>query len=152
MNKSVLSKVRELVEPLVKALALELVDVDYVKEGGHWYLRIYIDKEGGVDIDDCSAVSQKVGSVLDTVNPIPQAYMLEVSSPGVERPLRKKEDFEKYKGELASIYTKETYQGFTCFTGNLEGLEDDQVILEYEGQKVSIPFDMVEKAHLTYEF
>jgi len=152
MSKSVLNKVRQLAEPQVSGLGLELVDVEYVKEGAHWYLRIYIDKEGGVDIDDCAAASQRLSELLDRENLIPQAYMLEVSSPGIERPLRKKEDYEKYKGELVSVYTSEPYDGFTCFTGDLMGLEEDKVILEYEGQQIAIPFNLVERAHLTFEF
>ena len=152
MNKSVLNKVRQLTEPKISELGLELVDVEYVKEGAHWYLRIFIDKDGGVDIDDCAQVSHKIGEILDRENPIPQAYMLEVSSPGIERPLRNKEDYEKYKGELVSIYSTEPFQGFSRFTGHLKGLENNQVILEYEGQEIFIPFDLVERAHLTFEF
>lgn len=152
MSKSVLSKVRQLAEPQVSGLGLELVDVEYVKEGAHWYLRIYIDKEGGVDIDDCTAVSHKLSQILDRENPIPQAYMLEVSSPGIERPLRKREDYEKYKDELISVYTTEPFNGFSRFTGNLVGLVENNVVLEYEGQEVAIPFDLVERAHLTFEF
>lgn len=152
MSKSILNKVRQLTEPQVAELGLELVDVEYVKEGTHWYLRIYIDKEGGVDIDDCAAVSQRLSELLDRENPIPQAYMLEVSSPGIERPLRKKEDYEKYKGELVSVYTSESYAGYTCFTGDLMGLEEDKVILEYDGHQIAIPFNLVERAHLTFEF
>jgi ribosome maturation factor RimP len=152
MSKSVLAKVRQLVEPLVTGLGLELVDVEYVKEGPHWYLRIYIDKDGGVDIDDCATASHKISEILDRENPIPQAYMLEVSSPGIERPLRKREDYEKFKGELVSVYVSEPYQGFSCFTGNLIGLIEDNVVLEYEGQKIAIPFHQVERAHLSFEF
>ncbi|RNC63077.1 MAG: Ribosome maturation factor RimP [Candidatus Dichloromethanomonas elyunquensis] len=152
MSKSVLSRVRELAEPEINGLGLELVDVEYVKEGVHWYLRIYIDKEGGVDIDDCAVVSHRMSEILDRENLIPQAYMLEVSSPGIERPLRKKEDYEKYKGELVSIYSSEPYQGFICFTGNLVGLVEDHVILEHEKQEIAIPFERIERAHLTFEF
>lgn len=152
MSKSVLNKVREITEPLVTELGLELVDVEYVKEGTHWYLRIYIDKDGGVDIDDCSAVSHKVSEVLDRENLIPQAYMLEVSSPGIERPLRKKEDYDKYRGELVSVYSTESIQGYKRFTGNLKGLIDNNVVLEFDGQEIAIPYDLVERAHITFEF
>ncbi|NLO97856.1 MAG: ribosome maturation factor RimP [Peptococcaceae bacterium] len=152
MSKSVLYKVRQLVEPKISELGLELVDIEYVKEGAHWYLRFFIDKEGGVDIDDCAEASQKIGEILDRKNLIPQAYMLEVSSPGIERPLRNREDYEKYKGELVSVYPTKPYQGYSCFTGYLKGIENDNVILEYDGQEVFIPFDLVERAHLTFEF
>ncbi|UWG98528.1 ribosome maturation factor RimP [Dehalobacter sp. DCM] len=152
MNASILNKVRQLAEPYVAELGLELVDVEYVREGAYWYLRIYIDKEGGVDIDDCTEVSRKMNDVLDKANLISQAYMLEVSSPGIERPLKKREDYEKYKGELVSIYPKELYQGYNCFTGNLVGLVDDQVVLEYEGQQIAIPLAQIERAHLSFDF
>lgn len=152
MSKSVLNKVRQLAEPQVSELGLELVDVEYIKEGAHWYLRVYIDKDGGVEIEDCAAVSHKISEVLDRENPIPQAYMLEVSSPGIERPLRKREDFEKFQGELVSVYSTEPFHGYSCFTGTLKGLVDNHVILEYEGQEIAIPFDLVERTHLTFEF
>jgi len=152
MSKSVLNKVRQLTEPIVTQLGLELVDVEYVKEGAHWYLRIYIDKDGGVEVDDCAEVSHKVSEILDRENPIPQTYMLEVSSPGIERPLRKREDYEKYKGELVSIYTTEQVQGYSRFSGHLLGLDNDNIVLEYEGQEIIILLDLVESAHLTFEF
>ncbi|MCM1567512.1 MAG: ribosome maturation factor RimP [Dehalobacter sp.] len=152
MSNSILNKVRSLAEPLVMELGLEFVDVEYVKEGAYWYLRLYIDKEGGVEIDDCAEVSHRINEVLDKENPIPQAYMLEVSSPGIERPLRKREDYIKYTGKLVSINTTEVFEGYNRFTGNLKGLADDQVILEYEGREIAIPLSLIEKAHLTFEF
>ena len=104
------------------------------------------------DIDDCATVSQKVTELLDSNNIIPQAYMLEVSSPGIERPLRKQEDYEKHKGELVSVYSTKKIDGFSRFTGILQGLIDDKVVLEYNGNKISIPMELVERAHLTFEF
>lgn len=152
MSKSVVKRVEQLAEPIMAEFGFELVDVEYLKEGAHWYLRVYIDKEGGVDIDDCAAVSYKLSDNLDKENIIPQAYMLEVSSPGIERPLKKKEDYEKYKGELVSVYTEEPYQGYKQFTGYLKGLHDEKVVLEYEGDEVAIPLELVERAHLTFDF
>lgn len=152
MSKTLLIKARQLVEPEVTKLGLELVDVEYIKEGAHWYLRIFIDKEGGVDVDDCATVSQRVNEILDSKNIISQAYMLEVSSPGIERPLRKKEDYEKYKGELVSVNTTKEFEGYSRFTGILEGLIDDKVVLEYNGNKITIPIALVQKANLTFEF
>jgi len=152
MTKSVLNRVRELINPEITELKLELFDVEYVKEGAYWYLRIYIDKDGGVDIDDCAAVSHRVSQVLDHENPIPQAYMLEVSSPGLERPLRKKEDYDKYKGELISVFTTEPLQGYSRFTGHLKGHDNEELFLEYQGKEIIIPFNLVDRAHLTFEF
>ena len=152
MSKAVLNKVKKMIEPIITELNLELVDVEYLKEGAHWYLRIYIDKDGGVDIDDCATVSQRVSEVLDKKDPIPQAYMLEVSSPGIERPLKNETDYQKYQGELVSVHTIKPYQGYKVFTGNLKGLIDIQVVLEYEGQEIAIRLELIEKAHLTFEF
>ncbi|KUO66058.1 MAG: ribosome maturation factor RimP [Gracilibacter sp. BRH_c7a] len=152
MSKNLVMKARQLLEPQVTELGLELVDVEYVKEGTHWFLRIYIDKEGGVDIDDCAAVSQRVSESLDNENIISQAYMLEVSSPGIERPLRKKEDYEKFKGELVSVNSTTEIEGYSRFTGILKGLIDDKVVLEYNKKEIAIPIELVERAHLTFEF
>src|SRR5664279_4772445 len=105
MNESMEHRIGLLVEPIVREQGLELVNVEYIREGAHWYLRLYIDKDGGVDMDDCSRVSHMVSEMLDQNNPIPQAYMLEVSSPGLERPLKKEADFVRFQGSLAVSYT-----------------------------------------------
>ena len=152
MAGAVEEQVAALVEPLIAAKGLELVDVEYVKEGPHWYLRIYVDKEGGVDLDDCAEVSQVVSAELDKADPIKQAYMLEVSSPGLERPLKKDQDFERFKGSLVTVRTTEIYQGFTEFTGYLVGLVGGDVVLEYEGEQMAIPRNLIAKTHLYFEF
>ncbi|ADY56544.1 Ribosome maturation factor rimP [Syntrophobotulus glycolicus DSM 8271] len=152
MGNPVIQKVWQIVEPITEELKLELVDVEYVKEGAHWYLRVYIDKDGGVDIDDCASVSHQLSNILDSKNLIPQAYMLEVSSPGIERPLSKREDYDKYIGKLVRVHTSEQFLGYTQFSGYLKGLLDEKVILEYEGQEAAIPINIVEKAHLECEF
>lgn len=90
MSKNVSRTVEQLAEPIVRELHLELVEVEYKKEGPNWYLRVFIDADRGVNLDDCEAVSEKLSEVLDEVDPIKEAYFLEVSSPGAERPLKKK--------------------------------------------------------------
>jgi len=145
-------QVARLVEPYIEQLDLELVDVEYVKEGAHWYLRIFIDKEGGVDLNDCQEISRLVSEKLDQVDPISQAYMLEVSSPGLERPLNKDEDFVRFREKLVTVHTYAPFQGFKEFTGYLLGLEDKQIVLEFQGEKVSIPRELVSKTHLAIEF
>lgn len=152
MNQSVEQQVRVLVEPIIKEKGLELVDVEYMKEGAHWYLRLFIDKDGGVDIDDCSGVSHAVSDLLDTSNIILQSYVLEVSSPGLERPLKKSEDFQRFQGELITVKTKKLFEGYQEFSGYLIGLENDEIILEYEGKRMAIPRSVVKKAHLSLEF
>ena len=152
MGKSIIEQVEELIAPIISDQVLELVDIEYVKEGAQWYLRIFIDKEGGVDIDDCTNVSHAVSEVLDKHDPINQAYVLEVSSPGLERPLKKDEDFERFKGKLVRVLTKETFEGYQEFTGYLVGLIEDKIVLEYEKDSIAIPRSIVDKANLAFEF
>lgn len=152
MGLPIEQKVEALVTPVIQELGLELVDVEYIKEGAHWYLRLYIDKEAGIDLDDCSNVSHAVSELLDKNDPISQAYMLEVSSPGLERPIKKDEDFVRFHGKLVHIRTKEPFQGYQEFTGYLAGLENEAIILEYEKEKVILPRNIIEKANLALEF
>ena len=152
MNEAMEQKIGSLVEPLVREKGLELVNVEYIKEGAHWYLRLYIDKDGGVDMDDCSGVSHAVSEMLDQKNPIPQAYMLEVSSPGLERPLIKEKDFIRFQGSLVTVHTTTQFQGYKEFSGNLIGLIDDEIVLEYENKRVAIPRILAKKTHLSLDF
>lgn len=152
MNEAMEQRIGSLVEPIVREKGLELVNVEYIKEGAHWYLRLYIDKDGGVDMDDCSGVSHAVSEMLDQENPIPQAYMLEVSSPGLERPLKKEEDFIRFKGSLVTIHTTSLFQGYKEFSGNLVGLINNEIVLEYENKRIAIPRNLVKKTHLSLDF
>lgn len=152
MSKAIEQQIGSLVEPIVRDRGLELVDVEYVKEGTHWYLRLYIDKDGGVDMDDCTSVSHAVSDMLDEKNPIPQAYMLEVSSPGLERPLKKEADYIRFRESLVTVYTTSPFQGYKQFTGNLVGLINDEIVLEYEDKRIAIPRTLVKKAHLALDF
>ena len=97
------AKTTELIQPVVEANGVELFDVDYVKEGSDWYLRVYIDKEGGVTIDDCQNVSRAFNEILDRENYIDDQYIFEVSSPGLTRPLKKEKDYEKSIGRMIEI-------------------------------------------------
>lgn len=152
MSSVLEQQISSLVEPLVLEKGLELVNVEYKKEGAHWYLRLYIDKDGGVDMDDCAGVSHVVSEMLDQKNPIPQAYMLEVSSPGLERPLLKDEDFIRFQGSLVTVHTTSLFQGYKEFTGNLIGLINDEIVLEYEKKRMAIPRALAKKTHLALDF
>jgi len=152
MEHSLEDNVATLVAPLIAEQGLELVDVEYIKEEAHWYLRLFIDKDGGVDLDDCTKVSHLASEILDAENLISQAYMLEVSSPGLERPLKKDADFIRFKGKLVTIHTTTVFQGFREFTGYLIELADGAIVLEYEGTQIAVPRELVAKAHLTFEF
>lgn len=140
------------VRPIVEAENLELVDVEYVKEGGNWYLRIFIDKLGGVDLDDCQAVSEKIDTLLDELDPISQAYFLEVSSPGLERPLKKPADFERFKGHLVNITTFAPIDGVKSFTGKLMDYSAEGIQLEVKGKIVLLPHQQVASSRLAVEF
>ncbi len=133
-------KVEALVLPIVEEKNFELVDVEFVKEGPNWYLRIYIDKEGGVDINDCEYVSRTLEAKLDEADPIEQAYILEVSSPGIDRPLKKESDFVKYAGEIVDVKLYKAFEGSKEYQGVLKGLENNIVTITDENGK-DISFD-----------
>lgn len=130
------SKVLPLLEPIVEANNLELVDLEFVKEGVNWYLRVYIDKEGGVNIDDCEQVSRALEAKLDEADPIEQAYILEVSSPGIDRPLKKEADFVKYQGEIIDVKLYKPQNGSKQYQGKLLGLENGVLSIEEKNGNV----------------
>lgn len=130
------NKVLPLLEPIVDANGLELVDLEFVKEGVNWYLRVYIDKEGGVSIDDCELVSRALEAKLDEHDPIEQAYILEVSSPGIDRPLKKEADFVKYQGEIIDVKLYKPQNGSKQYQGKLLGLENGVLSIEEENGNV----------------
>ena len=141
-------KVISLVEPHLEKQGLELVSLDY-RSGRRAHLCLYIDKPGGVTLEDCEAVSHTVSDLLDAYDPIPQSYILEVSSPGVERPLTREKDFERFQGEAVKVYTDQPVDGKKKFNGTLDGIKDRCVALNLEeGGQVEIPLDKINKAHL----
>ena len=132
-----MSRISEIVtnmaEPVCAQLGLELWDVEYVREAGQWYLRLYLDKEGGVDILDCEAVSRKVSDLLDEVDPIESSYMFEVSSAGCERQLKRPGDFARFMGSPVLVKTYRNRDGRKEFAGVLAGYEDGDVLLDMGG-------------------
>jgi len=144
--------VREMVEPVVASLDMEAVDVEYVKEGGAWFIRVFIDKPGGITHDDCQAVSERLSELLDEKDPVPHAYILEVSSPGIERPLKRPEDFVRFKGHKVRASTFSPVNGSKEFIGLLEGLEDGKISIDIHGKQVSLPVEAVARVRLEAEF
>ena len=122
-----------LAQPVVEAEGCEIWDVEYVKEAGAWYLRVYIDKAGGVSIDDCEAVSRALDPVLDEADPIPTSYIFEVSSAGVERELKRPRDFEKFLGSQVEVRHYQPVEGAKAHTGTLRGYADGAVSIEING-------------------
>lgn len=125
-------KAEELILPIVEENGFELVDVEYVKEGGMWYLRAYIDKEGGITVDDCEVVSRAFSDRLDENDFIEEAYILEVSSPGLGRPLRKEKDYQRSMGKKLEIRTYRAVDRCKEFYGILTAYDDDSVTIEEE--------------------
>ncbi len=127
-------KVLAILEPILEEKALELADLEFVKEGPNWYLRVYIDKDGGVTIEDCENVSRILEKKLDEADPIEQAYILEVSSPGIDRPLKKPEHFEKYIGEIIDIKLYKPLEGKKEYQGELKQFDNGVItIIEEDG-------------------
>lgn len=127
----------ELAEPVAAAQGCTVWDVEYVREGSDWFLRIYIDKEGGVDISDCEAVSRKMDPILDEKDPIPNSYTFEVCSAGLERPLKRPGDFEKFLNADVLVRLYRPRDGVKEFPGILRGYDDGRVTIEYLGKLVT---------------
>jgi ribosome maturation factor RimP len=145
--------VTELVTPIVDEMGLELVDIEYKKEGSNWFLRVFIDKEvGNIDIDDCALVSEKLSQKLDETDPIPTAYFLEVSSPGAERPLRNDKDFKKAVGRHVNITTKEPIEGASQFEGELLSFEDGKLTVKEPKKTYVISQDQIDTARMAIVF
>ena len=125
-------KAEEMILPIVEANGFELVDVEYVKEGQNWYLRAYIDKEGGITVDDCEIVSRELSDILDEKDFIDEAYILEVSSPGLGRPLKKEKDFKRSLGQEVEVRTYRMMDRKKEFTGILKDHDKDTVTIEME--------------------
>ena len=125
-------KTEELLMPILQELSFELVDVEYVKEGGTWYLRAYIDKPGGIAINDCETVSRALSDLLDEKDFIDDSYVLEVSSPGLGRPLRKEKDFLRSIGEEVDVRTFRPIDHQKEFTGVLKSFDKEKIVLEME--------------------
>ncbi len=142
-NINTATKVHQLVEPIVERLGLELVETEYVKEGSKWFLRLYIDKPGGVSIDDCQLVHENVIDVIDEADPISGPYIFEVSSPGLDRPLKTERDFLRNLGEIVelSLYAPDE-NGKKAYEGILESYEDGNITVKDENSDNKNTFDL----------
>ena len=142
------AELSRLLEPGVRALGFELVDVELSGRGRRAVLRVYIDGPEGVTVDDCADVSRQLSGILDVEDPIPERYVLEVSSPGLDRPLAKREDFERFVGEQVKVRTRRPLDGQRNFKGRLVGVETEHVVLDLGEKTVSLGFDSIERARL----
>lgn len=152
-ENSVVKSVEKLSGPLLNSCDMELVDVEYRGEGRGKVLRVYIDRrEGSVTVDDCARVSRELGLILDVNDVVPGRYTLEVSSPGLRRPLKKVEDFERFKGNFVLIKTKELINDKKVFKGTLDDCLLDHISVEMDGMLHEIPFGLIKKANLEINF
>lgn len=145
---SIQDQLTKLLEPVVLSLGCELWGVEFHAHGRQSLLRIYIDKKEGISVDDCARVSRQAGSVLDVEDPIKSEYTLEVSSPGMDRPLFQLRHYEESIGERVSLRLRMAYDGRRKFTGLLKGIENEEIVLEVENEEYILPFETIEKANI----
>lgn len=162
-EQPIAERARALLEPIIARDGFELVEVEWLREGSSWVLRVYVDRPGGVSIDNCQELSRTIEPVLDVEDLIEPAYHLEVSSPGVERPLRKPEHFQRFAGERAHVKAFGPVESLARprgsgpgprknWTGILRGFRDGAVEIEVDGEIHRIPLEKVAKAHLEFDF
>lgn len=146
-------KTEQLVEPLVRKNNFELVDVEYVKEGGNWFLRVFIDKEGGISVDDCELVSRALSDLLDEKDFIPDSYVLEVSSPGLGRQLKKDKDFDRSMGEEVEIKLYKPIDKQKELVGYLKGYNSEAITIELDDEStMDIPRANIALIRLALDF
>jgi ribosome maturation factor RimP len=145
-------EVNRLIEPVLDEMGFELVDTEYLSEHGKWILRIYVDRQGGVTLDDCVHVSREIGDLIDVKDIFRNQYVLEVSSPGLNRPLKKEKDFLKAIGKKVKVKMDNPVLERRNFTGYLKAFQDGMLYVEISNKLVSLPLQNVEKANLVFEF
>ncbi|HBO2798685.1 ribosome maturation factor RimP [Pseudomonas aeruginosa] len=149
---SKLEQLQALLAPVVEALGYECWGVEFISQGRHSVLRVYIDRPEGILIDDCEAVSRQVSGILDVEDPISGEYTLEVSSPGMDRPLFTLEQFAKHAGEQVKIRLRSPYEGWRNYQGILRGVEEQDVVVLVDDHEYLLPIDSIDKANIIPRF
>lgn len=144
--------VYDIAKPVIDRFGFELVEIEYKKEGADWYLRIYLDKEGGITIDDCQSVSEEVSDLLDEADPIDHSYIFEVSSPGIDRPLKTDWDYNKNMGRLIEVKLFSPLNGKKVIEGILKGYTSDKIEIEVNGKEVELEKSTIALAKPVIEF
>ncbi|UTW03484.1 ribosome maturation factor RimP [Amphritea atlantica] len=147
-----LSVLQELIEPSVVALGYQLWGVEMISQGRHSMLRIYIDAEAGIGVEDCASVSRQVSGILDVEDPISGEYTLEVSSPGMDRPLFTLEQYQAFVGHVVQLKLRMPFDGRRRFKGVLSGIEDEDIVLVVDQEEYLLPIDHIEKANIVPQF
>ena len=146
------AKVQELIEPAVVALGYELVGIEFLPQGKHSLLRVYIDTEDGITLDDCTKVSHQLSGLLDVEDVIRGQYNLEISSPGLDRPLFTPQQFSQFIGQEVKLKLSVPFEGRSKYRGVLCGVEDEKVIVNVDGNEIALPFNFLDKANLVPNF
>lgn len=151
-QQKIIEKIEKIVTPVVNEMGLSLVDIEYMQDGGYWYVRIYVENlNGEITLEECAAISGKIDEDVDKL--IEQRFFLEVSSPGIERPLKKLEDFIRFKGEKIKVSLKHKINDKKNFEGIITECKNNTIFLEVEEENImEIPFSEVKKANIIYEF
>ena len=145
-------RVFELAKPVVEEEGCSLWDVEYLREAGTWYLRIYIDKEGGVSIDDCERISRRLDPILDEADPIPESYVFEVGSAGADRELKRPSDFAQFMDSEIEVKLYKPLDGSKSFVGRLAGYEDGTVVLDWRGKELRFALAQIAQVRLYVSF
>jgi len=152
-NSGLINEIFELAEDLLSESLMELVDVEFLFEHGRWVLRLYIDKEGGITLDDCASVSRELGDLVEAKNTIDYSYVLEVSSPGLNRPLKKEKDFIRSIGKIVALVVSKPINKRKNFTGRVTGVREGVIsLLLNDNTLAEVPLKEINKARLKYEF
>jgi ribosome maturation factor RimP len=151
-QREIIEQLQDILLPVLQDYGLELVEIEFKPSGKRWLLRLYIDKEGGVTISDCENVSREFSRILDVEDVIDHPYSLEVSSPGLTRPLKKWEDFLRNKGKLCRIVTTEKIEGKNEFQGTIIDASEEKVEIRGTIDVFTIPIYAIKKANLEFEF
>lgn len=149
---SKLEQLQAMLAPVVESLGYQCWGIEFISQGRHSLLRVYIDREGGILVEDCEAVSRQVSAVLDVEDPISSEYTLEVSSPGMDRPLFTLEQFAKHAGEQVKIKLRSPFDGRRNFQGLLRGVEEQDVVVLVDDHEFLLPIDLIDKANIIPRF
>jgi ribosome maturation factor RimP len=142
----------ELFEPVVNGMGFDLIEIEHFPSPKHGVLRLYIDSEDGVTIDDCADVSQQISALIDVEDPVRGQFNLEISSPGLDRPLRRLKDFQRFTGSLVKLKTAVPLDGQRNFKGRLLEANEDVVVIETDTEEISLPMNAIEKARIVPEY
>lgn len=147
-----IEQLQTLLTPVIESLGYQCWGIEFISQGKHSLLRVYIDHANGIGVEDCEKVSRQVSAVMDVEDPIPYEYTLEVSSPGMDRPLFALEQYESYLGEQVKIKLRSAFEGRRNFEGILQGVEDAQIILRIDEEEYLLPLELIEKANIVPRF